>query len=498
MVPKIAAKGHSFKGALAYYLHDKNAQTAERVEWAETRNMGGASVETGRRIMIATASRADDLKRESGAALTGRKNGKPVMAFSIAWHPDEAGQIDRAEMLKAAESALIAMGAQDHQAIIVCHRDEAHPHVHIVLNRVHPETGIMLSDSNERRTLSAWALAYREARGEALKYCPQRAKNRDEREKLKQSPERKPAPANERAAVSDQAKAWSAAAERPKSEGSTLKAKAETVKARHQQERGDAWTAFKAKRDQTWSERPSFKAIARQHRDDTRPAWSVFGRRQASERREFRKYERSIFGSFLNAVRIVEAGGLTSDQKGYLSAIFRHWAMTPQERVKAFDAQQAKEKADFAARMNADLSRKIDAAKATHGAKLDRVNTDYTTAKAIMSARHASERADMKREWQAYFDRREQAAQRMAAKPYHKAMLIIGQRPDGSLIRVPKASVPPRKIEAARTETARAYAEAAKPAAPPKLRRAWGEKPARSAQEKPRSRDLDRDFEPER
>ena len=36
MIAKLAARGTSFKGAGNYYLHDKDAQTSERVVWIET------------------------------------------------------------------------------------------------------------------------------------------------------------------------------------------------------------------------------------------------------------------------------------------------------------------------------------------------------------------------------------------------------------------------------------------------------------------------------
>lgn len=182
MVPNVTKSGHSFNGALAYYLHDKGADTSERVAWTATRNIGIDNVDVARRVMIATAQRAEELKRAAGVKATGRKGtAGAVYAYSLAWHPDEAGKIDRAEMMKAAEASLIALGAEGHQAIIVAHQDEPQPHVHVILNRVHPDTGKMLATGNDQHRLSAWALAYREARGEHLKYCPQRAKNAEAR-----------------------------------------------------------------------------------------------------------------------------------------------------------------------------------------------------------------------------------------------------------------------------------------------------------------------------
>ena len=73
MVPNVATGGHSFNGALRYYLHDKGAQTQDRLAWTATRNLGTDNVDTARRVMIATANRADDLKKAAGVAATGRK-----------------------------------------------------------------------------------------------------------------------------------------------------------------------------------------------------------------------------------------------------------------------------------------------------------------------------------------------------------------------------------------------------------------------------------------
>ena len=60
----------------------------------------------------------------AGIAATGRKSAKSVYAYSLSWHPDEAATLDRAEMMKAAESSLIALGAEGYQAVIVAHQDE--------------------------------------------------------------------------------------------------------------------------------------------------------------------------------------------------------------------------------------------------------------------------------------------------------------------------------------------------------------------------------------
>lgn len=81
--------------------------------------------------MIATAGRADQFKAEAGIAATGRKAQKPVLAYSLAWHPNEAGKKDQAEMSRAANDNLRALGLEKYQAVIVAHRDTAHPHARL-------------------------------------------------------------------------------------------------------------------------------------------------------------------------------------------------------------------------------------------------------------------------------------------------------------------------------------------------------------------------------
>lgn len=104
---QLADIGHSFKGSMAYYLHDKrqdeagpHPDSADRVAWTELRNLAAAAgPETATRMMISTAQSADELKAAAGVKNTGRKSTRgPVFAFSLQWEPSEADDLDRAEM----------------------------------------------------------------------------------------------------------------------------------------------------------------------------------------------------------------------------------------------------------------------------------------------------------------------------------------------------------------------------------------------------------------
>ena len=64
---KTKGRGTSFKGALLYYLHDKErATTAERVGFVELINLATDDPHGAWREMMATAEAADELKRRAG------------------------------------------------------------------------------------------------------------------------------------------------------------------------------------------------------------------------------------------------------------------------------------------------------------------------------------------------------------------------------------------------------------------------------------------------
>lgn len=179
MIPRIASGGCSFKGAAAYYLHDKAGDTRERVEWTQTLNVLTQDPDKAWKVMAYTALEADRLKEASGQKRTGRKLTKPVFSYSLSWHPEQ--QPDRPQMLRAAQQSLKALGLTEHQALIVAHRDEPQPHIHILVNRVHPLTGLAGDLKNSKRTLSDFAREHEREHGKV--YCPQREANHAKRQR---------------------------------------------------------------------------------------------------------------------------------------------------------------------------------------------------------------------------------------------------------------------------------------------------------------------------
>ena len=168
MVVKMAGLGRSFAGVAAYCLHDRREpgkaqpESAERVEWTDTRNLPTSRGDRAAAVMAATAEAAPELKRLAGGSARGRKLEKPVCHYSLSWARDEAPE--RQEMSRAAAESLNALGLEKHQALIVAHRD-GHPHVHVIVNRVDAESGKAAGLSKSKLHLSKWAEGYEQGQG---------------------------------------------------------------------------------------------------------------------------------------------------------------------------------------------------------------------------------------------------------------------------------------------------------------------------------------------
>lgn len=173
MVPKVGT-GRGIKGLVDYVTHDKgHATTSERVAWTHTRNLATSDPRRAAAIMGATARAADQLKADAGVKATGRKLDKTVVHLSLSWPPDT--NPDQATMIAAGREAMASLGVEDHQALMVAHTDEDHPHLHIVIGRTHPATGKAAPLSNDRLELSRWAERW-ERDHEGVR-CAQRVEN---------------------------------------------------------------------------------------------------------------------------------------------------------------------------------------------------------------------------------------------------------------------------------------------------------------------------------
>jgi len=147
MIGKIPKAGRGFKGLTSYLLDGRrapeqasattdertNATTGERnnarkdrVLWTETHNLLTRDPKQAMRIMRATAGKS-------------RRCKSPVYHFVISWTPNETPT--EALKRRIVADTCADLGLADHQRIVVAHDDTRHAHVHVVINRVHPDTG---------------------------------------------------------------------------------------------------------------------------------------------------------------------------------------------------------------------------------------------------------------------------------------------------------------------------------------------------------------------
>jgi hypothetical protein len=113
-------------GSLARYLATgREGSCPTRVAWTESRNLPSDDPLLGADLMQATASQ--NLRTQ-----------EPAYHLALSFAPEDNPTPQH--LRQVADRALAELGLADHQAILVAHDDRAHAHVHIVVNRVHPDT----------------------------------------------------------------------------------------------------------------------------------------------------------------------------------------------------------------------------------------------------------------------------------------------------------------------------------------------------------------------
>ncbi|HUE97072.1 MAG TPA: relaxase/mobilization nuclease domain-containing protein, partial [Longimicrobiaceae bacterium] len=124
MIAKVT-KGSGFAGLVRYLETGKDGASPDRVDWVEARNLATDDPRTAAILMRATAHQSDRVE-------------KPVYHLSISF--DHGDPIDQPTISRVADRVLSDLGLEEHQVLMVAHRDKAHAHVHLAINRVHPET----------------------------------------------------------------------------------------------------------------------------------------------------------------------------------------------------------------------------------------------------------------------------------------------------------------------------------------------------------------------
>lgn len=405
MVPKLIT-GSSFKGAAAYLLHDTDGSSQERVAWTDVRNIASRNPETAWRVMAATAKDADRLKEQAGVKNTGRKSAKSVLHLVLSWHPEEKDRLDRDQMLGAAEGALAALGASDRQALIIAHNDAKHPHVHVLVNRVSPKDGRMLSSSKQKLKLSEWAQHYEEERGKI--YCEERVLNNEARKRGEYTRAAKDVPwpivAAEkvaRTAANDNPSRAEQIRQDLRSRMQTLGQRMRAMRNRHAGE----WRAFEA----AHVERRS--AIVDAFRRDRakakaeiiatyRPLWRALHAAERDEVKAFEANERTTLGKARSILRMVSSWRSIADGDR-LKAASRIWSglFSAEERRALLKGEHKARRTALQHRQRQDIRRTVVPLIATYRADLRNNAEAYQAERSSLVFAHRGDVAKLRAEW---------------------------------------------------------------------------------------------------
>lgn len=395
MIPRIHARGTSFKAALNYVLHDPQKETTERVDWAFSVNCGTAEPTEAWRPMYETWDRRNALKRENGVDLRGRDNKAPVMHYTLSWAPDD--KPSKQQMMDAALKSLKALGLEDHQAVIAAHNDKDHLHVHIIVNTVNPTNGktaalkypaYALRDmAREHDRLRA---AWQAERDRAAEKLPPYRRNAELREKhmalLRPDPRLEtirpnpPEPHHRRRAL-----------EKRDVTNRMKRHRAENDHA-HMVERDALWAVHRAERNDLYRRSTEACQVARDYvKDRFKSRWRELYEAQRVEwkhveRIQDKPLERAVY-VFVNSERLGNGPGLSAKRKAALIA-------SPTKLFQAVERMHTRERTGLAQVEKVEVKE-----------RLDRVWRAHEVSFANMAERQNAARARMRAEQQAWNDR---------------------------------------------------------------------------------------------
>jgi hypothetical protein len=122
----VSTTGRTFAGLARYLLHGRTGREHDRVAWTKTHNLVLHDPERAARLMQATAAQNHRVEH-------------PVYHLVVSFDPQD--HPTPAIMRQVADRLLADLRLAEHQALVVAHKDRAHAHLHVVVNRVHPDSG---------------------------------------------------------------------------------------------------------------------------------------------------------------------------------------------------------------------------------------------------------------------------------------------------------------------------------------------------------------------
>lgn len=132
----------NFRASALYLSGHAKGQSPDRVAWVKSYNLSTDEPTPAAAVMQATA---DQNRRCKSAAYH----------FIISFDPKDAkgGKVTPEKMQEMADEVVERFGLKEYQALVYAHKDTDHPHMHFLVNRIHPEKLKALSRHNDGRRL---------------------------------------------------------------------------------------------------------------------------------------------------------------------------------------------------------------------------------------------------------------------------------------------------------------------------------------------------------
>jgi len=460
MTPKVHAIGNSFAGIAKYVLHDKDrATTSDRVAWTETRNLATDDPHVAWRIMAATAMDQSRIKQQAGGRATAKPSKGSVLHYTLSWREDEVEGLTREEMLQAADESLKLFGrnkskknirqfADEHQVLIVCHDDEPHPHVHIIVNRVHPGHGLILVTSNDFKKLSRWAEKRERDNGKIL--CEQRVKNNAARDRGESVPSQKEKPRHIYELEQKNADRPDADLIRSEQREKDLALTRQTreTKQRHK----DAWRklrdGFRSQKDATRQQ--ADRRIARAEagvRKDFESQWKQLYSKHRRELVAFGKREKRFLGRIQNAIASIDFRAILkgNDRGSAIRGVFTALA-SRDVRLKGIEKSHMSQTQKMESRERGAVRKAVAAVRKKLKEKLSTQRKDYLKKREKIITTQEHEQAELKQAW---YDRRQERLEawneNIAVRDFNKAARNVDARKGRTERRKQDRTVDPRR-----------------------------------------------------
>jgi len=141
-VPK--QQPESFRASALYLAGLVKGLSPDRVEFVERRNLHTDEPRAAAAVMDATARQSARCKQ-------------PAYHFIITFDPKDAaaGKVTQEVKRKVADKVIEQMGLTEHQVLVYSHKDADHPHMHFLVNRIHPSRHVAYDRHQDGRRLTA-------------------------------------------------------------------------------------------------------------------------------------------------------------------------------------------------------------------------------------------------------------------------------------------------------------------------------------------------------